>query len=255
MAPVRPNRTIALLSAAGTLAGIDTQLERAGVRVARISTLEFSPVPPEHWRSRIMRGRTFDTVVATSRTGVAAGVVPWLRTSGPRVRSCEFWAVGPGTAAALREAGVRVVRRPRLAGTPALARALRRTEPRTILYFRSDRAGPGLARSLRRMGHRVSDVVVYRVASATLLTARDRRRLAAATLWVATSPSSLASLSHGLPAPTWNRLRDTATLVVLGERSRRAAIGLGVRRVSVVPVTTTQRFTRRLLRELDHVGP
>src|SRR5208282_677151 len=255
MVPVRPSRTIAVLSASGTLEGIDPVLERAGVRVVRISTLESTPVPPERWRSRTAHGRTFDTVVVTSRTGVAAGIVPWLRTSGPRVGSPEFWAVGPGTSLALRGAGVRRVRRPRTAGTPALERALRRTDPRTILYFRSDRAGPVLARSLRRRGHRVSDVVVYRVAAATVLTARDRRRLTAAALWVATSPSSLASLSRGLPAPTWSRLRDTTPLVVLGERSRRAAIGLGVRRVTVVTVTTTQRFTRRLLRVLDHVGP
>lgn len=201
------------------------------------------------------RAPAVDTVVVTSRAGVTAGVEPWLKTLPPGPQPCEFWAVGPGTARALRTVGVRRLRRPRTVGALALARELGRETRRTVLYFRSHRAGPGLARSLRSQGHRVLDVVVYRLEPTRTLTAQARRDLAIADLWIATSPSTLATLRESLDRQALSKLCRVAHLVVLGERSRRAASALGFEHVSVAPTTAAQAFTQHLLRELRNVGP
>jgi uroporphyrinogen-III synthase len=242
--------TVVLLSAPGTLEGIDPLLHRAGARLVRLASLEPRPVDPTRWLERLARAPRPDTVVVTSRTAVGAGVRPWRRASGPFPASLEFWAVGPGTAQALRRAGVRRVHRPRTVGAMAVAKSLGRRLPRRVVYFRSDLAGPRLARTLRGQGHRVVDLVVYRLEAPPPLTARARRELSRADLLVATSPSGLSNLRRRLDRPTFSRLSRTTRLVVLGERSRRAAHGHGFRHTSVAPSTTAQRFTRHLLREL-----
>ncbi len=246
-------RTVVLCSAPGTLEGIGPLLRRARVRLVHLVSVEPRPVDPKTWLGRLTRAPTPDTVVVTSRTAVETGVRPWGRAFGHVPGSAlEFWAVGPGTAQALRQMGIRRVHRPRTVGAMAVAQALDRTPSRRVLYFRSDLAGPRLARTLRDQGHRVVDVVAYRLEAPPPLTARARRELSSADLLVVTSPSGLSDLRRRLARPTFSRLSRTVGLVVLGERSRRAAHGHGFRHVSVAPSTTTQRFTRYLLRELHH---
>jgi uroporphyrinogen-III synthase len=252
----RPSRpTVALLSAEGTLPGVDALLRREGVRPLRLVSVVPRPVAPDRWAKRLHRWGTPDTVVVTSRAAVFAGVLPWRRRTGRTTVRPEYWAAGPGTADALRRAGVRPVRRPRGMGATAVAEALRRTSPRSIVYFRSNAAGPGLARTLRSQGHRIADLVVYRLVPPPPLSASARRELATTTVLVATSPSALSALRRRLDAPTFARLRRSTNLVVLGDRSRRAARGHGFRHVSVAPSTTPQRFTRHLLRELRDARP
>jgi uroporphyrinogen-III synthase len=238
---------VVLLSAEGTLPGIDAALARAGVRTVRIPIVRAKPLPRSRWQARLARLPNVDTVVATSRAGVTVGVATWRSLPGAGGRRVEYWAVGPTTAGALRSIGVRRVHRARHEGRVALARALVRAPPRTILYFRSDRAGRGLARSLRGSGHRVADLVVYRLEPGLAVSPRARTRLEHANLWVAASPSALTLTRTALGGSTFSRLRRSVRLVVLGERSRAAALAMGFRRVSVAPGTTTQRFTRHLL--------
>ncbi|MGA8302670.1 MAG: uroporphyrinogen-III synthase [Thermoplasmata archaeon] len=250
----RSPSTVALLSAPGTLEAIDPLLRDAGVRLVRLASLVPRPVDPIVWLERLRRTPTPDTVVVTSRTAVSAGVGPWRRAAGPLPESLEFWAVGPGTAEALRRAGVRRVRRPRALGAMAIVNSLGRSPLRSIVYFRSDAAGPRVARALRDRGHRVIDLVVYRLKVPPRLTVRERRELSTAKLLVVTSPSGLSSLRRRLDRRTFARLSRTIPLVVLGERSRRAARGHGFRHCSLAPSTTAQRFTRHLLRELRNAS-
>jgi uroporphyrinogen-III synthase len=242
--------TVVVLSAPGALEGIDPLLRRAGARLVRFTSLEPRPVDPAVWLERLRRLPKPDTVVVTSRTAVGAGVRPWRRASGPFPASLEFWAVGPGTAQALRQTGIRRVHRPLTVGAMAVAKAFGRRPPRRVVYLRSDLAGPRLARALRGQGHRVVDLVVYRLEAPPPLTARARHQLFMADLLVATSPSGLSYLRRRLDRVAFSRLARTTPLVVLGERSRRAARGHGFRRTSVAPSTTAQRFTLHLLREL-----
>ncbi|MGA8604925.1 MAG: uroporphyrinogen-III synthase [Thermoplasmata archaeon] len=246
----RSSPTIVLVSVPGTLGGIDSILRRAGVRLVRLMSSRPRPVDPTVWLKRLAGSPKPDTVLVTSRAAVAAGVRPWRRAGGPLPATLEFWAVGPGTAQALRRVGIRRVHRPRTVGILAIASSLRRMPTRRVVYFRSDVAGPQLARMLRSQGHRVVDLVVYRLETPPRLTDRARRGLSRAALLVVTSPSGLSNLRSRLGRTTFSRLSRTARLVVLGERSRRAARGHGFRHVSVAPSTTAQRFTRHLLREL-----
>ena len=250
--PRRAPPTIALVSVPGTLSEVDPLLRRAGVLLVRLASVRIQAVEPSEWLHRLLRTPRPDTVVITSRAAVNSGVRPWFRGSKPDLAALDFWAVGPETARALREAGIRRVHRPRSVGALGIARALGRAAPRNIVCFRSNAAGPRLARSLRSLGHRVSDVVVYRLESGPRFSERSRRALVSADLIVISSPSGLSEVRHRLDRTTFGKIAKTRRIVVLGERSLRSARGHGFRQVSVVPPTTAQRFTRHLLRELEH---
>jgi len=249
MSPRLPPAVV-LLAAPGTLETVGPALRRSGARFFRLASLEPRPVDPARWLKRIEQAPPPDTVVLTSRHAVEAGVRPWRRSVGTFPPTVEFWAAGPGTAQALRRSGIRRVRRPPTVGATAVAKALRKGARRTIVYLRSEVAGPGLARALRREGHRVVDVVVYGLAAPPPFTARERRRLDSADMLVVTSPSGLSALRSRLGREEFLRLSRNVRLVVLGERSRKAAAAHGFRHTSVVAPTTAQRFTRHLLREL-----
>jgi uroporphyrinogen-III synthase len=242
--------SVVLLSAPGTLEDIDPLLRKERIRLVRITSLVPRPVAPENWLPRLQPSLPPDTVIVTSRTAVKTGVIPWLRTLQEGFKAPEFWASGPGTARALRLIGVRRVRLPRVVGASGMDSAIGSKPRRSILYFRSDRAGPLLAQELRKLGHQVYDVVVYRLEGAPELGRQGRRDLLRADLVVASSPSSLSALRRGLDPSAFDKLRRDTRLVVLGERSRRAALGHGFHRVFVAPSATAQRFTRYLLREL-----
>lgn len=249
----RPSSSVVLYSLPGSMDGLEASLRRSGVRLVRLSSLRPRPIPPARWLPGLSRYDPPDVVVVTSRSAVEAGVRPWRASSVSRNRSVEFWAVGPGTARALRGAGIPRVRRPSGIGARAVAAALARKGPRRILYLRSDRAGPELTRALRRQGHRVIERVVYHLQPASL-PAQGRRAVSAADLLVVTSPSGLSTLRRELGSAAFGEVARGVPLVVLGERSRRAARDRGFLRASVAPSTTPQRFTRHLLRELRHGG-
>lgn len=243
-------QNIVLLSAPDTMRDIDKRLESKGVQLVRIPTLRFQPIPPEIWRKSLKRTPPPDIVIVTSRTSVPLGVEPWLRTRTEGVERIRFWAAGPGTANALRAAGILRVHRPRQLGNEGIVRALRRSPPQHILHFRSDLAGPILSRRLGKLGNRVTDVVVYRVRTRTRLEPSAHRSLTHASLLVASSPSVLMGLDRSLGRVQFARLCRTAHLVVFGPRSKRAANELGFRHLSVAPSMTAQRLTRYLLRML-----
>jgi uroporphyrinogen-III synthase len=245
-----PRPSVALFSAPGTLAQIDRPLLRAGVRLLRVTAVRPQPLPARRWLNRLARAPKPDTLIVTSRSAVSAGVLRWRHELGRFLPGLAVWAVGPGTAQALREAGIRRVHRPRAVGAAAIARSIGRGTARRIVYFRSNAAGPGLARTLRGQGHFVMDLVVYRLGAPPRLTPQARQTLTKADLLVVTSPSALAQLRCGFDRRSFDRFARSAHLVVLGARSRRAARVHGFRHIAVAPSTTAQRFTRYLLREL-----
>ncbi|HTW40008.1 MAG TPA: uroporphyrinogen-III synthase [Thermoplasmata archaeon] len=242
--------TVVLLSTPGVMDRIDAVLARAGVRLVRVQSVEPHEVDPLVWIRRISKRTRPDTVVVTSRWAVRAGVQPWRKIDGPFSESVEFWAVGPATAAALRRAGVTHVRTPDTVGAEGIATALAKGPKRRVVYLRSDLAGSKLVRALRAQGHRVSDVVVYTVQMPPPLSPVERGQILAADALVVTSPSGLADLSYRIGRSAFARLQKNARLVVLGERSRRAAVTHRFAHISVAPSAGTQPFTRHLLREV-----
>ena len=242
--------TVALLSAPGTLPRVDAAMERAGVRLVRIRSVEPKSVAPSAWLRRVSRRPLPDTVIVTSRWAVRAGLRPWVAAEGPLPRGTEVWAVGPATAHALRQAGVSRVRTPRTIGSDAIAREMASGPKRRIVYLRSNLAGGTLVRALRAHGHRVTDAVVYNVEMPPPLTTRERAVVRSADVVLVTSPSGLADLAYRLGRSEFARFARTTRLLVLGERSGRAARARHIAHVSVVPSAVTQPFTRRLLREV-----
>jgi uroporphyrinogen-III synthase len=242
---------VVMMSAQGTLASIDPHLRRAGVRLARVTMLSTRPIEPSRWLGRITEAERPDTVVITSRSAVQAGLEPWVRASGRLPRPLEIWAVGPGTSHAVRRAKLGRSRHPRAVGADALVKALHRRRPRTVVYLRSDLAGARVARALRQEGHRVLDLVVYRVAASERIAPRDGHLLYRADLLVATSPSVLRSLRTRIDRRLFARLTRTVPLVVLGARTLRSARGHGFRHVTVAPSTAPQQFTHHVLGVLD----
>lgn len=126
-----------------------------------------------------LAGGGFAWAVFTSRAGVEA-VVGRLAAlgMGPGAVRARLAAVGEGTAAALREAGLRPDLVPATFTTAALARAFPRGEGR-VLLARADLATAGLEAALARKGWTPVRVDAYRTRLASRLPARVRRELEA----------------------------------------------------------------------------
>lgn len=229
-------------------------LRRLGVGVLRLAVLRPTAREPSRWLSGTPRPPRVDVVLATSRHAVLLGLLPWSRLPPGPVRGVSFWASGPGTAKLLREHGFGPVRRGPGVGAAGILAGLAGT-PQRILYLRSDLAGPGLARQLRRQGHHVTERVVYDTRTDPGLVRRNHGLLRRADLLVVTSPSAFLALRRGLGATELRGLREAVPVVVLGSLSASAARSAGFRRVVVVPPTTPQRFARRLVRELADGRP
>lgn len=238
---------VALLAAPDTLEAEARALRSAGVHVVRIQTVDFRPTTPESWLQRLPRNPSYDTLLVTSRTAVALGLVPWLA----RFKSvtAEVWVAGPRTAQAVRTRLHIRAHQPRPVGSRGIVASLRRGARRSVLYLRSDLAGPGLARELRAAGHRVREVTVYRTVPAPRLSPTSRGGLLAADVWVAASPSSLQGLRRHLGRPVWHGITASKPLVVLGVRTASVATRLGFLRVRVAAIDRPQRFTRRVVDE------
>ena len=137
-------------------------IEREGFRVLHIPTVEIGAARNdgelERARSRI---GDYDWVVLTSKRGVAA-----LFEGMPAPPSTVRWAaVGPTTAKALGERGVRVDCVPASARGDAIPEALAklgRLGGRRVLLARADAADKALPEKLRQMGAQVDEVVAYR---------------------------------------------------------------------------------------------
>jgi uroporphyrinogen-III synthase len=244
--------TVVLASSDEALSFLGPRLRRHGVTLVRLRTVVPRPWPARPWLRTIPGPTDFDTVVATSLPGIRYGVRPWLRHHrAARSHRLEFWAAGPASSALMRRVTRRPVRRAPDAGAEALVRAFTSGPRRSILYFRSLEAGPSLARQLRQLGPSVREVVCYRLGPAPPLGPRALGALERAAVLVATSPSALAGLRGAISAPTFGRLRVRVPLIVLGDRSLRAARGHGFRTVRVVRPSSAQHFTAALLAGLS----
>jgi uroporphyrinogen-III synthase len=239
---------LVLVSSPGALEGVDRELRGHRVRLTRIDGLVLRPVPRGRWLPTLPPAADVDAVVASSPAGVRFGVLPWYTAQPSRAETqVEFWAGGPETARQMRRALRTGVRQTRGEGADAILAAFPSARRKRILYFRSREAGGELAGALARRGHRVWDVVAYRLEDPPPLNAPSRRALGACDVLIVSSPSVLSSLRRRLTERTFRSLRERATLVVLGDRSLRSARGHGFRRVRVIAPSSAQRFTRALL--------
>ncbi|MBI4565982.1 MAG: uroporphyrinogen-III synthase [Planctomycetes bacterium] len=156
----RPLRGLKILvtRAAAQAGAFSKALRRQGAEVREFPAIELRP--PESWARvdrEIARLDRYDAVVFTSRNAVERF---WSRVPRrARLRWPRTYAVGPGTAAALRERGLRPAR----LGSEFTTRALGRTLRGRILHPTGHPHSPDLAREARRRGAVVVEPVVYRI--------------------------------------------------------------------------------------------
>ena len=241
-----------ILSAEGVFPGIERSLARHDWVVHRVTSVRFRNEPVDRLRERLRRWGRFDTVVVTSRQAIAAFVRPVLLPEGHGHRDREVWAAGAATAHALRSLGFHRVRRAPQEGAAPIAEALATGRVRSIIYPRSDRAGPGLARRLHASGHRVLDLVAYRTLPAVGRSRPLERALRNGHVLLVTSPSALAALRAMIAPEAFHRLRGQARIVAIGERTRRSAQGHGFRGVGRLPSASLEGLTAYLAREGRH---
>ncbi len=243
---------VALVSAPDALPGLDEGLRAIGVRLVRIPVLDFRPRPVSLLRGALAEFGAFDTLVVTSSEVVTAFVRPLSRLIRAQGPSLEIWAAGPATARALRARGFLQAHHAAGLGALPILEALRRSRPRSVVYPRSDRAGPGVARTLRRRGDRVLDLVSYSVCPRGRLTSREVRALADSDAWIMTSPSAISALRAALGSVGLRSLSRAAPVWVLGERTRRAARGHGIHGARSIGGVTTQEITYYVSRWFEH---
>jgi uroporphyrinogen-III synthase len=169
----------------------------------------------------------------------SSAAVPILVERGLHLTDARVAAVGPGTARALRDAGVHVDLVPPGDSTArALVASFPAPGPRPrVLFPRGDLAAPTLADGLRARGWQVDDVVAYRTVSADAVSAEVRESWVDGTIRGAllTSASTVRELNTQLGPP------PTSTLLVgIGPTTAAEAARLGL---PLAGVATEQTMT------------
>ena len=228
VASTRPlaGRVIAVTRAAEQAGALTALLEAAGARVLLVPTIEIGP--PDSWApldAALADAAEYRWVIFTSANGVemvrrrlagaghGAEVLAKTRTA----------AIGPATAAALREWGLSVDVVPGEYVAEALAERLRpliRPGDRVLLP-RAAETRDLLVRELAAMGARVDEVPAYRTRPAAPAAARLREAILTRSLDVVTFTSS-------------STVRNCAALFDPGELARLLA---GVHVACIGPVT------------------
>lgn len=244
------DRRIAVVCRSGSLPNLSARLERWGWTPIRVETIHAVPVSIPAAPRWLRRRPVADRWVVTSRAVAEPFLLQhpeWIAA----LRSVpEVVAVGADTRASLQRLGIGPVRAAPRGGSRDLLASLGPVRGQTTLYLRSDRAGPDLARRLRRRGGRVLSRIVYRIVEAGRLPTVDRRRLLSVPVWVISSPSALGGFRTMLGAAAFDaRVRDVRVFA-LGERTARAVRRAGGRGVRVPKVSTEEGLTKLLEKAL-----
>jgi len=196
----------------------------------------------------LLAGR-WDRVIFTSGIAVASffgrlELAARLRQA--TAEGCRLVAVGPATALRL---GAFLPGRIEEGGGSArrlLERLPRRLTGLSILLPRGEDASGELPEELSARGAHVVPLTLYRKVALPFDPALDGEILAGRfAVFCATSPSAAYWLFRGASAPAGDRLRQT-TAVALGEATRGALDGFGVRRVEVAAPATFGAAARLL---------
>jgi len=221
----------------GPEGALSSGLKRLGASVWSLPCTTTAPAAdPGPLDDALVALASFDWLAVTSARAVGAlrerPTWPPVWAGAPRPRVA---AVGSATAARLAEAGVPVAC-VGSAGGAALARAMVESgatlKRARVLWPRSDRAQPELARALRAEGAVVSDPVAYRTEITpppdleSFARALDEGRIAAVLF---ASPSAALGLAAVLPGHDFERLGARTLVASIGPTTSAALLELGVR--------------------------
>lgn len=237
----------------GQAAGMEARLQALGARPVLFPTLEIqAPADTDALARRLAQLAEFDFAIFVSPTAVAqalARIPAWPR--GPRAVG-----VGPGTATALREAGIAGVLAPEdgadsehLLALPELADM----RDRSVLIFRGEGGRALLAETLAARGARVEYAECYRrglpAADTAALIAQWRRGdIHAVTVLSSQALDNLFTLL----GPDQAGLIRATPLFASHPRIADHALALGIDRVVAAPAGV-EGLTQALVEYFDHV--
>jgi uroporphyrinogen III methyltransferase/synthase len=233
-------RTIVVTRARAQAGGFAVLLREAGARVLEAPAIEI--VPPRSFAAvdrALARIADYRILILTSVNGVRR-FLDRMRTAGTGIRALaglDIVAIGPATAAALEERGLKVAGVPDDFRAEGLVDLLGGRDLRgaRILVPRAAVARDLLVRALRRRGARVDVVPVYRAVASSAGLAAVRAALRAGRIDLVTfaSSSSAAHFAARFHAADRRRLRRVP-VAVIGPITAATARRLGFR-IAVQP--------------------
>jgi len=261
----RPAPCIVVTESDGPGATLAARLRDAGADVWMFPTVAHRPAPdPAPLDAALARLPEYDWVAFTSARAVdpvcghrAWSAWPWPTAPRPRIA-----AVGPMTAAALRNRGLGVALLPNEPGARALADALiawhgGSMARRAVLWPRSDIARPDLADALQAAGADLVAPVVYCTRPNVPANAADVLRAieAGKTDCVAfLSPSAAVNLAALMPGGTLALLARSTLVASVGPSTSAALASLGAPAAIEAPARTAGDLAAALLSYLGLSG-
>lgn len=217
-------------------AELTARLAELGAEVLAIPCIKrAAPSQPQHLLDAMLELNSYDWLVFTSANGVTAFFEYFFRAFKDMrdIGGVRIAAVGPGTAARLRELHLQVDLMPEEAIGAKLAKAFaafETIENLKICLLRAEVANPDLPEALEELGAIVDDIPVYRTVPATdHLTEAGVQLLAAGADWITFTSGSTVEHFHGrfdLPA-LLNKFPQTR-LATIGPETTKAIAGLGL---------------------------
>lgn len=210
------------------------RLRQVGAEPLVFPTIEILPPEDEYAAldAALRRLEAFDWVVFTSVNGVEHTLsrLAHLGMEPETLNRAQVAAIGPATAKALEDRGVRVDLVPARYVAEALLEALPSPAGRRFLLLRADIARPALREGLRAAGAHVEEVAVYRTALAqpdpALLARLDADGVDVLTF---TSGSTVRNFVAIVGSERARRLAAKAVVAVIGPITAQAARELGLR--------------------------
>lgn len=204
------------------------KLSKIGVHPILWDTIDFAP--PLSWSkvdSSLKRLREFDWVVFTSPTGFKFFIkrCKELKIS-PDGNKPSYAAVGPGTAKAMEEFGIKVRFMPSVYLTESLAKNIPLSAGERVLLLRSDLASKELPNLLQMRGAKVDDVSIYRTIKAKQRK-RSWRSLLHSNFITFTSPSSVKNFCSSIPNHVLSELIKRNTAICIGPVTANVAKDIG----------------------------
>lgn len=227
-----------------------------GLRALGADPWEFPLIeilPPQDWSpldSALGRLGSFGWVIFTSANGVRFFFArrQELGLNSPLPVSLRWGAIGPATARALAENGIRVEFVPTRYIAEAIVEEIGEIRRQRILLPRAEGARPVLPAGLRAKGAEVEEVVAYRTLSVAGITSLAQmfteHKIDMITL---ASPSAVRSLVEGLGGTPLNAL-EGISVACIGPVTAQVAEELGIK----VAIVSKEHTVDGLLKTLVH---
>lgn len=222
-----------------------------------VPTVSIEPVPAGGELDRALaRLAGTDWLVLTSANGARAVIERRDARAWSLPATTRVAAVGPATAAVLREAGLRVDHVPQRYLTVAIAAGLGDIAGRRVLLARADSATADLRVELVRRGARVSEVVAYRTVEAPVGSrALLDQALASDPQGIVFTSGSTVRGAVRLARPAIRESLLSLPALCIGPVTADVARGVGFRVIAVADEHTSAGLAATIGRAYAHGGP